>query len=67
MTVQDTRTEIAPLVAADLAERIERGIATYGSPLAVESGNDALQFAYEEALDLALYLKQELMRRGGAA
>ena len=29
------------------------------------SGNDALQFAYEEALDLAMYLRQEIERRNG--
>jgi hypothetical protein len=58
------RTEVLPLVVADLHERIEVGTSTYGSPLAVESENDALRFAYEEALDLCLYLRQELERRG---
>src|SRR5690242_11446301 len=56
--------EVLPLVVADLHERIEVGVQTYGSPLAVESENDALRFAYEEALDLTLYLRQELERRG---
>lgn len=58
-----TRREIAPLVVADLEARIAVGVETYGAPLAVESPNDALLDAYEEALDLCLYLKQELMRR----
>ena len=62
-SLRDAR-EVAPLVVADLNERIAVGIKTYGSPLAVASSNDALQFAYEEALDLVLYLKQELLRRG---
>jgi hypothetical protein len=56
--------EILPLVIADLHQRIEVGTRTYGSPLAVESENDALRFAYEESLDLCLYLRQELERRG---
>jgi hypothetical protein len=56
--------EIVPLVVADLAERVEKGVQTYGAPLAVNSPNDALQYAYEEALDLAIYLRQELARRG---
>lgn len=59
-----TRREIVPLVVADLDERVRVGTERYGSPLAVESPNDALVYAYEEALDLAIYLKQELMRRG---
>ena len=59
----DAPREILPLVIADLTERIEVGTREYGSPLAVESTNDALRFAYEEALDLALYLRQELERR----
>jgi hypothetical protein len=58
------RREVLPLVIADLRERIEVGVRSYGSPLAVESENDALRFAYEEALDLCLYLRQELERRG---
>ena len=58
------RREVLPLVVADLHERIKVGVLTYGSPLAVESENDALRFAYEESLDLCLYLRQELERRG---
>jgi hypothetical protein len=57
------RREILPLVIADLTERIAIGTREYGSPLAVESSNDALSYAYDEALDLALYLRQEIERR----
>ena len=63
-SLTDARQEILPLVVADLGERVEKGVSTYGSALAVDSGNDALRFAYEEVLDLALYLRQELERRG---
>ena len=57
-------TLIAPLVKADIDARIAKGVETYGQALRTDSGNDALLFAYEEALDLCLYLKQELLRRG---
>jgi hypothetical protein len=36
----------------------------YGERLAAHNGRDALQDAYEEALDLALYLRQALAERG---
>ncbi len=61
-----TPQEILPLVKADLDERIALGAAEYGSPLSTASVNDSLRYAYEQALDLALYLKQELMRRARA-
>lgn len=48
---------------ADMAARIAKGAAEYGEPLTTGNGRDALQDAYEEALDLALYLKQAIMER----
>ncbi|HMV65765.1 MAG TPA: hypothetical protein PKA64_02850 [Myxococcota bacterium] len=54
------------LVIADMRERDRIGAERYGDRLRPESPNDALQYAYEEALDLAVYLKQELIRRGGS-
>jgi len=53
------RTEVAPQVVADLRQRVEQGADEYGEPLTTHNGRDALQDAYEEALDLALYLKQQ--------
>lgn len=49
-------------VCRDIAERQRRGIAKYGTtvtenPLALR---DWLQHAYEEALDLAVYLKRAI-------
>lgn len=51
-------------VIADLAEREVQGIAHYGTTLKTFNGRDALRDAYQEALDLAQYLKQALMERG---
>lgn len=57
------RAEILPLVLADLSGRIAKGRAEYGEPLTTHNGRDALQDAYEEALDLALYLRQAIAER----
>jgi hypothetical protein len=59
-----TEPLILDLVIADLHARDAKGRETYGSSLRASSENDALRFAYEEALDLAMYLRQELERRG---
>ena len=53
-------------VMIDLTERMEIGIKTYGEALRVNNGRDALQDAYEEALDLACYLKQAMIERDNA-
>jgi hypothetical protein len=50
------RIEVLPLVLADLQARIQKGTAEYGEPLTTHNGRDSLQDAYEEALDLCLYL-----------
>lgn len=50
-------------VIKDLKLRTELGVRKYGQPLATFDGRDALQDAYEEVLDLAQYLKKELMER----
>ena len=56
-------TRILDMVKSDLDARDKKGVETYGSSLRVNSKNDALQFAYEEALDLCMYLRQEIARR----
>jgi hypothetical protein len=56
---------MADLVASDLREREAQGIRTYGQPLYANNGRDALRDAYEEALDLACYLRQALEERDG--
>lgn len=43
---------------ADIQQRRELGIQRYGSPLMTHNGRDAVRDALEEAVDLAVYLKQ---------
>lgn len=49
---------IVDLVAEDLYKRKEFGIEKYGQPLKAHNGRNPLQDAYEEAMDLVLYLRQ---------
>lgn len=51
------------LVIADMASRKEFGLAKYQSLLQAHNGRDALQDAYEESLDLVVYLRQEIEER----
>ena len=55
--------DVTAAVKADLDARTERGIQKYGTKLgsAGLSERAILQHAYEEALDLAQYLKTRLM------
>ena len=54
-------------VVADIEERKKIGIERYGTPLQAFNGRDALLDAYQEALDLAMYLKQMLIERDAKA
>ncbi len=49
------------LVIEDMEKRHQKGLETYGVPLTAHNGRNALQDAYEEALDLAAYLKQAII------
>lgn len=51
------------LVIDDILKRKEVGIKTYGKELNVNSPEDMLEYAYEEALDLACYLRNEMEKR----
>jgi hypothetical protein len=57
------REEVLPKVLLDLAIRVETGAKEYGERLSTFNGRDALTDAYEEALDLAMYLKQAIIER----
>ncbi len=48
-------------VLRDLTLRAETGKEKYGTYLRTDNGRDALVDAYQEALDLCMYLKQKLM------
>lgn len=53
------------LVQDDLMGRLKIGIETYKRPLKAFNDRDALRDAYEEALDLACYLRQAMYERDG--
>lgn len=63
--VPNASLDVQTLVIADLAARRDFGIAKYGTPLQAHNGRDALMDAYQEALDLAVYLKQAIIERDG--
>jgi hypothetical protein len=56
---------IHDLVKDDLEGRKQLGARRYGTPLQAHNGRSALRDAYEEALDLAVYLKQALVEEDG--
>lgn len=51
------------LVIEDMLARDQVGRERYGVPLQAGNGRDALRDAYEEALDLAAYLRQAIEER----
>lgn len=55
--------DVWKLVIADMESRRQFGIEKYGVPLQVANGRDPLIDAYQEALDLAVYLRQEIEKR----
>lgn len=57
---------IQSLVRADLEEREQIGIQRYGTPLQPHNGRNALVDAYQEALDLACYLRQAIAEQDAA-
>ena len=62
-TVSD-RPFVQRLVIADIEDRIKIGVERYGTPLQTFNGRNADLDAYEEAMDLTIYLKQRLIERG---
>lgn len=55
--------DVTQAVIADLKDRTRLGVQKYGRPLQTQNGRNALQDAYEEALDLCQYLKQARMEQ----
>jgi hypothetical protein len=51
------------MVIEDMKARNKLGFHKYGKFLTVDSEDDMLNHAYEEALDLAVYLKTEILKR----
>lgn len=54
-----------PLVFKDMLDRHAEGERKYGVPLQPHNGRDALVDAYQEALDLCVYLRQAIYERDG--
>lgn len=54
---------VLSLVVTDLQERAEHGLKKYGQYLTAGDGRDHLKDAYQEAMDLVMYLRQEIRER----
>lgn len=63
MPTPNSQPDIQQLVIADIGTRREFGIERYGTALQPFNGRDALRDAYEEALDLSMYLRQAIEER----
>lgn len=57
---------VMEFVRADVIQRMEIGKQRYGTPLQTFNGRDGLLDAFEEALDLAIYLRQVVLERAEA-
>lgn len=66
-TVREGEPSVQSRVITDIEDRIRLGISRYGTALQTFNGRDMLLDAYEEALDLAIYLKGALLERAQAA
>ena len=56
--------EVLPEVMADFKARSEMGRDKYGTTLHTNNGRDAMNDAYQESIDLVMYLKQQILERG---
>ena len=56
-TIKD---EVTKAVIMDLVSRAKRGVEKYNTTLGENNHQNMLQHAYEEALDMAQYLKKEI-------
>lgn len=64
--VPNARHAVWPLVIEDMKARDAEGRRKYGTPLQPFNGRDALVDAYQEALDLVVYLRQAIAERDAA-
>jgi hypothetical protein len=55
--------DVAGLVHRDIESRIGVGRGKYGERLTTHNGRDALVDAYQESLDLVVYLRQAIYER----
>lgn len=66
LPIPNDHIDIQSMVMEDIKQRREVGIQRYGTALQPHNGRDALQDAYEEAIDLTMYLKQLIVERDSA-
>lgn len=67
LPVPNQHPDIQSQVIADIQARRELGIQRYGTALQPHNGRDMLVDAYEEAMDLTIYLKGCIVERDSAA
>jgi hypothetical protein len=67
MPTPNDAPSVQGMVIDDLTVRLQVGIQRYGTALQPHNGRDALRDAYEEALDLACYLRQAIAERDSPA
>lgn len=63
--VRNSQPPVWPMVIVDMNRRDHEGRAKYGTPLQPFNGRDPLIDAYQEALDLVVYLRQAIYERDG--
>ena len=54
---------VADYVLQDIEDRVEMGLEKHGTKLQSFNGRSALWDAYQEAIDLVMYLRQEIIER----
>ena len=59
--IKNTNKPVWESVIEDMRARDELGFKRYGVRLQPHNGRNALQDAYEEALDLVVYLRQRII------
>lgn len=57
---------VGEVVLADIQARIAAGKEKYGTLLQTHNGRNSLWDAYQEAIDLCMYLRQEILEREGS-
>lgn len=62
---KSTHPAVWGLVMKDMVDRDQTGRERYGVPLQGHNGRDSLVDAFQEALDLAVYLRQAIYERDG--
>ena len=61
--IHTDETPVWELVIQDMKERDHEGRRKYGTPLQASNGRDPLKDLYQELLDAAVYVRQEIERR----